>query len=259
MKIHLSAIVHPNADIPNDVEIGPYCIIGDKVRIGARTRLISNVIIEGPTVIGDDNVFFPFTSIGTIPQDLKYQGEESRLEIGDRNKIREFVTINRGTEGGGMLTRVGSDNLLMAYVHVAHDCLVGCQTILANAATLAGHVSVEDGAVIGAFCGVHQFCRVGLQAFVGGYSVITRDALPYIKTVGSRGEAKTYGINTVGLQRKKMDPGRIAVLKHAYRLLFQSHTQTAKAIETLRFNTELTPEVEALVRFIETADRGFIR
>ena len=234
MKIHLSAIIHPHAEIPNTVEIGPYCIVGDKVKIGDGTRLLSHVVIEGPTVIGDNNIFSSFSSIGSIPQDLKYNGEASRLEIGHRNTIREFVTINRGTEEGGLLTRVGDNNFIMAYTHIGHDCLVGNDTIFGNAATLAGHVLVEDGAAIGAHSGVHQFCRVGVQAFVGGYSVITRDALPYVKTVGSRGVAKTYGINSIGLQRRNYGSRQIDALKHAYRALFHSKTPLPDALESLK-------------------------
>lgn len=259
MKIHLTAIIHPDAEFPNDVEIGPYCIIGDQVRIGAGTRLTSHVVVEGPTTIGENNVFFPFSSIGSVPQDLKYKGESSRLEIGNRNTIREYVTINRGTEGGGMLTRLGDDNLLMAYVHVAHDCLVRSNTILGNAATLAGHVRVEDGATIGAFSGVHQFCRIGTQAFIGGYSVITRDALPYIKTVGSRGEAKAFGINVTGLERRNFGDDRIAALKNAYRVLFHSKLQVRDALVRLREEGNVCAEVETLLAFIESADRGFVR
>jgi UDP-N-acetylglucosamine acyltransferase len=259
MKIHLTAIVHPGAEIPDDIEIGPYCIIGEKVRLGARNRLIANVIIDGSVTVGDDNVFFPFSSIGSPPQDLKYRGEETRVEIGHRNQIREFVTINRGTKGGGMLTHIGDDNLFMAYTHVAHDCFVGNQVIFGNATTLAGHVHVADGAIVAAFSGVLQFCRIGIQAFVGGYSVITRDALPYIKSVGIRSEAKTYGINTVGLERRNMPAERIAALKQAYRHLFQSQRLVSEAIAQLRQEKELTPEVETLVQFIETAKRGFIR
>lgn len=259
MKIHLTAIVHPGAELADDVDIGPYCQVGEQVRIGSGTRLQANVIIEGPTEIGENNLFYPFSSIGAPPQDLKYRGEPSRLVIGNRNTIREFVTMNRGTEGGGMLTCCGDDNLLMAYVHVAHDCRVGNRTIFGNAATLAGHVLVEDGSAIGAFCGVHQFCRIGVQAFIGGYSVITRDALPYMKTVGTRGEAKTFGVNTIGLERLGLERDRIEALKSAYRLLFHSEKRVVEAIEELRAQPQIPREVETLIRFIETSDRGFIR
>ena len=259
MKIHLTAIVHPSAEVSEDVEIGPHCIVGEKVRIGKGTLLAANVIIDALAEVGENNQFHPFSCIGGAPQDLKYRGEPSRLVIGNGNTIREFVTINRGTAGGGMLTRIGDDNLLMAYVHVAHDCLVGSQTILANAATLAGHVLLEDGAVIGAFCGVHQFCRIGLRAFIGGYSVITRDALPYIKTVGSRGDSKTFGVNAIGLERLGLEPSRIDELKRAYRLLFHSGKRVADAIEELRSHSPVSPEVDHLIHFIDTSERGFIR
>ncbi|HLK47306.1 MAG TPA: acyl-ACP--UDP-N-acetylglucosamine O-acyltransferase, partial [Bryobacteraceae bacterium] len=183
MPIHATAIVDPQAQIAETADIGPYCIVGAGVAIGARTRLMAHVFVDGPTSIGDDNTFYPYSSIGAAPQDLKYKGERSETRIGSRNRIREFVTIHRGTEGGGMLTSLGDDNLLMAYVHVAHDVHVGSHCVLSNAATLGGHVTVGDWAWVGASTGVHQFCRVGRHAIVGGYSVITQDVLPYSNTV----------------------------------------------------------------------------
>src|SRR5579872_6750414 len=179
MTVHPTAIVDPQARIAESAEIGPYCIVGREVEIGARTRLMANNYLEGPTMIGEDNVFYPYSTVGVASQDLKYQGERSETRIGSRNKIREFVTIHRGTEAGGLITEIGDDNLLMAYVHIAHDVRVGSHTVLANAVTFGGHARVEDWAVIGASTGVHQFCRVGRHAFVGGYSVITRDVLPF--------------------------------------------------------------------------------
>ncbi len=260
MKIHPSAIVHPDSVLGEDVEIGPHCIIGAGVTIGARTRLISHVILEGFSEIGEDNLVFPFCSIGTAPQDLKYKGEPTRLALGSRNTIREFVTINRGTQGGHQVTCIGSDNLLMAYAHVAHDCVVGSRVIMANAATLAGHVDVMDGATVGASTGVHQFCRVGKEAFVGGYSVITRDALPYIKTVGDRNSAKTYGINSIGLERKQMPKESIAALQQAYRRLFQDHKRPfEERLAEVRLHGPHTEEVLILLDFMTTAERGFIR
>src|SRR5580704_15929529 len=194
MPIHPTAIVDPKARIADTADVGPYCIVGEEVEIGARTRMMANVYVEGPTWIGEDNIFFPYTTAGVASQDLKYKGEPSETRIGKRNRIREFVTIHRGTEGGGLVTRIGDDNLLMAYVHVAHDVNVGNHTVLSNCVTLGGHVLVGDWAVVGASTGVHQFCRVGRHALIGGYSVITQDVLPFSNTVTAR-EAKVFGAN----------------------------------------------------------------
>ena len=204
---------------------------------------------------GAGNHLFPFCSVGLRPQDLKYRGERTRLVIGDRNVIREFVTLNPGTEGGGGATRIGSDNLFMVYAHVAHDCVVGHHTIFANAATLAGHVEVGDWATIGAFSGVHQFCRVGTHSFVGGYTVVTKDVLPYSKTVGNR--ACIYGVNTLGLQRRGFAPATIAAIRHAFRVLVQSRLNTTAALERLEAEPAV-PEVRALIEFIRGAKRGVI-
>src|ERR1700726_1414229 len=200
MPIHPTAIVDSRARIAESAEIGPYCIVGAEVEIGARTRLMANLYLEGPARIGEDNIFFPYSTIGVASQDLKYRGERAETRIGNRNKIREFVSIHRGTEGGGLVTQIGDDNLLMAYAHVAHDVRIGNHTQLGNAVTFAGHVVVEDWAVIEAFSGVHQFCRIGKHAFVGGYSVVTQDVLPYSMTVTPR-HSKVYGENKVGLDR----------------------------------------------------------
>src|SRR5436853_512023 len=186
MPIHPTAIVDPRARIHDRAEIGPYCIVGAEVEIGSGTRLMASVYVEGPASIGEENIFYPYTTAGVAAQDLKYKGERAETHIGSRNRIREFVTIHRGTEGGGLVTRIGDDNLLMAYVHVAHDVQLGHHTVLANGVTLGGHVLVGDWAVIGAFSGLHQFCRVGRHAFVGGYSVITQDVLPFSMTVSER-------------------------------------------------------------------------
>ena len=201
IPVHPTAIVDPGARIADSAEIGPYCVIGADVEIGARTRVTAHVFMEGPLEIGDDNIFFPYSTVGVAPQDLKYHGERSSTRIGHRNRIREFVTIHRGTEGGGMITSIGDDNLLMAYVHIAHDVKIGSHTVLANAVTFGGHVTVEDWAIIGASSGVHQFCRVGRHAIIGGYSVITRDVLPFSNTVTER-EAKVFGANSIGLKRR---------------------------------------------------------
>src|SRR5580704_14877683 len=201
MSIHPTAIVDPSARISESAEIGPYTVIGVDIEIGARTHIKGHVFLEGPLQIGEDNVFFPYSTVGVAPQDLKYNGERSETRIGNRNRIREFVTIHRGTQGGGMLTSIGDDNLVMAYVHVAHDVHIGSHCVLSNAATLGGHVNVGDWAFIGASSGVHQFCRVGRHAIIGGYSVITQDVLPFSNTVTER-EAKVFGANKIGLERR---------------------------------------------------------
>jgi UDP-N-acetylglucosamine acyltransferase len=249
-----SARIMPGAVLGEGVRIGPYSVIGPRVRIGARTIVESHVVIDGDTEIGADNHFYPFTSVGQVPQDLKYRGESSRLVIGDSNKVHEFVTIHLGTALGGGVTTIGSDNLFMAYAHVAHDCRIGNHAILANAATLGGHVTVEDWASVNAFSGVHQFCRVGVHAFVGGYSVITKDVLPYSKTVGNR--ARIYGVNGVGLRRRGFAPETVAAIRQAYRLLLQSRLNTSQALERIEAEGTLTPEVRTIVDFIRSSPRG---
>lgn len=258
MAIHPSAIVDSHAEIDGTAEIGPFCVIGPEVAIGARTCLKANVYVEGRTFIGEDNVFYPHTTVGVAPQDLKYRGEPSETRIGDRNKIREFVSIHRGTEGGGMLTHIGHDNLLMAYVHVAHDVRIGDHVILGNAVTFAGHVTVEDHAVVEAYSGVHQFCRVGRHAFIGGYSVITRDVLPYSMTVTPR-ESKTYGENKTGLERRGFPAPTIQGLHKAFRILTKSGLNTTQAVERIAAEVEATPELEELLAFIQASQRGFIK
>src|SRR5437588_1512693 len=232
MPIHPTAIIDPSARIAESAGIGPYCIIGPEVEIGAGTQLMANIYVEGPTWIGRDNILYPFSSIGVAPQDLKYKGERSETRIGDRNKIREFVTIQRGTQGGGLVTRIGDDNPLMVYVHVAHDARIGNHTILSNAVTFAVHVTVEDWALIGAFSGVHQFCRVGRHAMIGGYSVITQDVLPFSMTVSSR-EVKVFGENKVGLERRGFSPDAIDALHKAFRVLTKSGLNTSQAVERI--------------------------
>ena len=215
------------------------------------------MVLEGPTCVGPKCSFHSFTSIGSNPQDLKYQGEETRLEIGSGNTVREFVTMNRGTEGGGGVTRVGDENFLMAYSHVGHDCQIGSRNILANAATLAGHVTIADDATVGAFSGVHQFCRIGREAFIGGYSVVTQDALPFVKTVGNR--AQTYGINTIGLQRKGHSREVIDALQRAYRILFRSKATREEALERVDQELSGVAEVVELAAFIRSSERGVVR
>src|SRR6202046_3801151 len=257
MPLHPTAIVDARARIAETADIGPYCILGSEVEIGAGTRLMAHVYLEGPTRIGTDNVFFPYSTVGVASQDLKYHGERARTLIGDRNKIREFVTIHRGTEGGGLETSVGDDNLLMAYTHVAHDVHVGNHVVLAHAATLGGHVMVGDWAVIGASTGVHQFCRVGRHAIIGGYSVITRDVLPFSNTVTDR-EAKVFGENATGLKRRDFSAESIDALHKAFRLLARGGLNTTQAVERIIAEIPPSREVNELLDFIRTSERGFI-
>jgi UDP-N-acetylglucosamine acyltransferase len=257
IHVHPSAVVSPRAEVGDGSYVGPFCTVGDEVRLGARVRLESHIVIEGRTEIGDDTHVFPFASVGLEPQDLKYRGEPAETRIGRRNKIREFVTIHRGTEGGGMLTEVGDDCLIMAQAHIAHDCLLGNHVIMANAATLAGHVEVFDGANVGAYSGVHQFCRVGREAYVGGYSVVVKDALPFALTVGNH--AKCYGLNTVGMKRRNYPSAAIEALHHAFRLLLSSKLNTTQALARIREELKDSLEVEELLRFIETSQRGVIK
>ncbi len=256
MPIHPAAIIDPSAKIAESADIGPYCIIGPEVEIGSGTRLMAHIYLEGPMSVGRDNLFYPFSSIGAAPQDLKYQGERSETRIGDRNTIREFVTVQRGTQGGGLLTHIGDDNLLMAYVHVAHDVRIGNKTVLANGVTFAGHVTVGDWAVIGAFSGVHQFCRVGRHAMIGGYSVITQDVLPFSMTVSPR-EVKVFGANRIGLERRGFSSDAIEPLHKALRLLAKAGLNTTQAIERIRTEIKITPELEELLAFLGSSERGF--
>ena len=258
-RIHSTAIIAPSARLGEGVEIGPYVVIGEEVSIGDGTRIGPHVVIQGPTHIGRGNLFIGQASIGTIPQDLKYHGEHSGLRIGDGNRIREFVTINRGTEGGLNETVIGNDNLLMSAVHIAHDCVIGDGTVFAQSAALAGHVTVGDHAILGGFAGVHQFCRVGTYAFVGGYSVITRDALPFIKTVGSRTKARIYGVNHIGLERKGLSADDIRGLRQAYRILFGKGQLLDEAISQLEAEPQGSPCVQELIDFVKSSERGFVR
>jgi UDP-N-acetylglucosamine acyltransferase len=255
--IHPSAIVSPLARVGADCYIGPYSIIGDEVTLGDRVRLDAHCVIDGRTWVGDETHVFPFVSIGLASQDLKYKGEPAETRVGRRNRIREFVTIHRGTAGGGMLTQTGDDCLIMAQAHIAHDCLLGNNVIMANAATLAGHVIVEAGANIGAYSGVHQFCRIGREAYVGGYSVVVKDALPFALTVGNH--AKCYGLNTLGMKRRNYSQAAIDALHHAFRLLLASKLNTTQALARIREEIQDSPEVEELIRFIESSARGVIK
>jgi UDP-N-acetylglucosamine acyltransferase len=253
-----SAIVHPRARIGDGTTIGPHATIGGHVRIGANCRIGASAVIDGWTEIGDECEIYPFASIGQVPQDLKFRGEETRLTIGRRNIFREFVTVHRGTQGGGGQTTIGNRNVFMAYVHVAHDCHVGDDTIFGNMATLGGHVTVEDYVNISAGSGVHQFCRVGRHAFIGGYSVVTKDALPYARTVGSR-PARIYGANTIGLVRRGFTPDVVAKVRRSFRYLLQSKLNTTRALQQIQQDQSLAcDEVQYLIDFIRTSQRGVI-
>ena len=257
VSVHPSANVHPQATIGAGTAIGPHVTIGANVSIGPGCRIGASSVIDGWTEIGEGTEIYPFASIGLAPQDLKYKGEPTRLVVGKHNVFREFVTIHRGTQGGGGVTEIGDHNVFMAYVHVAHDCHVGNHTIFGNMATLGGHVHVEDYANISAGSGVHQFCRVGRHAFIGGYSVVTKDAVPYARTVGNR--ARIYGMNTIGLIRRGFSNDVITRLKRTFRYLLQSRLNTTGALQQIeRDETLACADVQYLVDFIRTSERGVI-
>jgi UDP-N-acetylglucosamine acyltransferase len=252
--LHPQAHIDPSARLGKGVRVGPFAVIGPGVEIGDGTEVGAGAQIQGPARIGRENRIFPQACIGFEPQDLKFRGEEVFLEIGDRNQFREFTTVHRGTSKGGAVTRIGSDGLFMAYAHIAHDCQVGDRVIFANNATLAGHVEVHDDATISAFTAVHQFCRVGRHAYVGGFSVVTMDALPFVKTVGQK--PACYGLNRIGLQRKGVEAESLRRLDEAVRILVRSRLNTAQALERLRAELAGDPQVDYLIDFVETAKRG---
>jgi UDP-N-acetylglucosamine acyltransferase len=253
-----AARVEPGAVIGEGTTVGPFAVVGRNVRIGRNCTIGASAVIDGHTSIGDGTEVFPYASIGLAPQDLKYKGEATRLEIGAGNIFREFVTIHRGTAGGGGVTSIGDRNLFMNYVHVAHDCQVGHHTIFGPHATLGGHVTIADFVNVSAGSAVHQFCRVGAYAFIGGYSVITKDALPYGRTVGSR-PARIYGLNLIGLKRRGFTDDTLRKLRHAYRYLTQSRLNASQALARIEADASLAcPEVTNLVDFIRTAQRGVI-
>ncbi|MDQ2921231.1 MAG: acyl-ACP--UDP-N-acetylglucosamine O-acyltransferase [Acidobacteriota bacterium] len=257
INVHPTAVVSPRARIGVGCYIGPYSIVGDDVELHDDVRLESHCVIDGLTVIGQGTRVFPFVSIGLPAQDLKYKGEPSETRIGRRNLIREFVTIHRGTAGGGMLTQIGDDCLIMAQAHVAHDCIIGDGVIMANAATLAGHVIIENNANVGAYSGVHQYCRVGREAYVGGYSVVVKDALPFALTVGNH--ARCYGLNTTGMKRRGYSPEVIGALHRAFHLLLSSKLNTSQALEKIKEEFNGSAEVDLLVEFIQSSSRGVIK
>jgi UDP-N-acetylglucosamine acyltransferase len=256
--IHPSAVIDPGAKVPASCSVGPYCMIGPGVELGENCELISHVVIQGPARIGANNRFFPFCAIGCDPQDISYKGETTSLEIGDGNVIRESVTINRGTAKGGGTTRIGNSTLIMAYSHIGHDSVIGDRAMLVNAATLAGHVTVEEWAVVGALCPVHQFVRIGAHSYVGGGTVVTKDVLPFAKVVTPR-HTQSYGLNAVGLERRGFTQDRIRKIHHAFRVLLNSKLNTTQALEKLRSEGDQGQDVEMLLRFIEESERGVIK
>lgn len=258
MPIHPTAIIDEQARIHAEADIGPYCVVQGEVTIGARTRLMAHAYLEGPLAVGEDNTFFPYCSIGAAPQDMKYKGERSETRIGNGNRFREFVTVHRGTEGGGLVTSLGDDNLLLAYTHVAHDCIVGSHNIFSNGVTLGGHVVVGDWVVLSGLSAVHQFCRIGSHAIVGGGSIITQDVAPYSMTVAPR-EAKLFGANKVGLQRRGFSEESVNALHKAFRLLGSKTLNTTQAMEKIRTEVAQTPEVVEVLAFIERSERGVIK
>ena len=255
--IHPTAIIAPGAQLAADVKVGPYAVIGAEVEIGAGSSVGPHAVIEGKTRIGRDNQIFQFASVGAVPQDLKFRGEKTELVIGDRNKIREFTTLHLGTEDGGGITRVGNDNLFMAYSHVAHDCLVGNHVILANGATLAGHVEVGDFAILGGLSAVHQFTRVGAHVMASGGSMIAQDLVPYAIAQGDR--AKVVGLNLIGLKRRGFSDEVLKSLKQAYKLVFRSGMKLEDAIVEIEATLPTSPELQLLVDFLKSSDRGLAR
>jgi UDP-N-acetylglucosamine acyltransferase len=258
MKAHPTAIVHPDAKIAPSVTVGPYSIIGPGVELGEGCEVMSHVVLEGNTRAGRGNRFYPYASVGLDPQDLKYKGEPTRVEIGDGNTIREFVTLHRGTAEGGGATRIGNQNLLMAYVHIAHDCRLGSSIIMANGASLAGHVEIGDDAIVGAFCGIHQFCRIGAYSFLGSYTVVNKDILPYSRTSAPR-PMEVLGVNRIGLERRGLAAEEIREIEMAFRVLCRSKLNTTQALQALESKGIQSPHVKALVDFIRASERGVVK
>lgn len=255
-KIHPTALIDSKAKFSEGVEIGPYCIVGSGVKLGKKTKIMSHVVIE-ETEMGSNCVVYPFTSIGLPPQDIKYKGEKTKVLIGNNNVMREYITIHRASVGGEGVTKIGNNNFLMAYVHIAHDCSIENNVIMANATTLAGHVTVEDYVFIGGLVAIHQFTRIGAYSMIGGFSAIPQDIPPYTTAAGDR--AKLYGLNTTGLKRQNFHDSQIKELKHAYKILFRSKLTLKEAIDILRRENKLSKEVKNLIDFIEQNKRGICR
>jgi UDP-N-acetylglucosamine acyltransferase len=258
MKVHPTSIIHPRAQIAGSVTVGPYTVIGEGVELGEDCEVLSHVVLGGPTKLGKQNRIFPYASLGLDPQDMKYHGEPTRLEIGDSNIFREFVTVHRGTTGGGGVTRIGNHNLLMAYVHIAHDCHLGDRIIMANGASLAGHVEIGDHATLGAFCGIHQFTRIGVHSFLGAYSGVNKDILPYSKTTVDR-PLTVLGANRIGLDRSGLNKADVDELDAVFRLLSRSKLNTAQALEAIEARGFRSEHVKALVQFIKSSERGVVK
>jgi UDP-N-acetylglucosamine acyltransferase len=256
-RIHPTAIVAPGAEIEEGVSVGPFCIIGEHVRIMRGTALASNIILEGHTVIGENCTIAPFTSIGLPPQDTKYAGEETGIQIGNHNTIREYITIHRASVGGTGMTVIGDNNFLMAYVHIAHDCQIGNRVTMANVATLAGHVTIEDHAVVGGLVAIHQFTRIGAYAMVGGFSGVGQDIPPYMIASGPR--AKLYGLNTIGLKRHGFPDATVNELKKAYKILFREKRTMKDALKKIQEDLPYSDEIKQLVEFIQKNKRGICR
>jgi UDP-N-acetylglucosamine acyltransferase len=257
-QVHEQAIVAASAKLGAGVRVGAYAVIGEHVELGEGCVLHSHAVVLGPSRIGRNNVFHPFCSVGGDPQDFRFQGEKTTLEVGDGNTFREYVTISRGTVGGGGKTTVGDGNFFLASSHVGHDCHVGSHTLFVNGATLAGHVTVEDYATIGFQSPVHQFCRVGRYAYIGASTVITQDVPPFSRVVTER-DTKSYGVNTIGLERKGFSEERLKVLQRAFRLLLRSKMNTTQALAEMRKSLGESDDVRELIRFIETAERGIVK
>jgi UDP-N-acetylglucosamine acyltransferase len=255
MKAHLTAIIDPHAQIASSVSVGPYSIIGENVELGEDCEVMSHVVLDGHTRMGKGNRIFPWAAIGLPPQDLKYQGEPTGLEVGEGNIFREFITVHRGTSGAGGVTRIGSHNLLMAYVHIAHDCQLGSHIIMANGASLAGHVEIQDHATVGAFCGIHQFTRIGAYSFLGSYTIVNQDILPYSKSSAPR-PVEVLGANRIGLERRGLTAEDINELQKAFRLLSRSKLNTTQALEAIEAGGFKSEHVKFLVEFIKTSERG---
>ena len=255
MKAHPTAIIHPNAKLACSVTVGPYSLIGESVELGEDCEVMSHCVLEGNTRFGKGNRIFPWACVGLAPQDLKYHGESTQVEIGDGNTLREFITIHRATEAGDGVTRIGSHNLLMAYVHIAHNCHLGSHIIMANGASLAGHVEIQDHASVGAFCGIHQFCRIGAYCFLGSYSVVNQDILPYSKTSAPR-PLNVLGANRMGIERRGLSADDLKELERAFRLLSRSKLNTTQALEAIDAAGFKSDHVRALVEFIRTSERG---
>ena len=257
-EIHPQAVVAASAKLGEGVKIGPYAVVGEEVELGDGCVLHPHATVGGPSRFGKNNVFYPFSTVGGDPQDYTFRGERTELVVGDGNIFREYVSVSRGTQKGGAKTKLGDENFFLAYSHVGHDCVIGSNTLFVNGATLAGHVTVEDFATIGAFCPVHQFCRIGRYAYIGAATVITQDVPPFSKIVTER-ETKSFGINTIGLERKGFSPERIQALRRAYRLLLRSKLNTSQALAEMRKSLGHFADVKELIRFIESAERGIVK